>query len=716
MFLKRIRDLYAKFTSKEMPQEGRIFIIAMSLGFIGSLGGWIVTFATATSLLSLLATALLPVSILLMMIIIVRTRNYRAGGYLTSIVFCDIGFPFVFFSSGGIYSGMLAYLLLGTVVISVLLNGKDFAIMLSVYLVINVACFFMQMTGFVAVKPIETEFGLYFDIAASFVIASLLIGLVIKFQRREYLNAQKAAEVASRTKTEFLSNMSHEIRTPMNAIIGMTSIGKSAPAIERKDYAFEKIEAASAHLLGVINDILDMSKIEAGKLELSPADFDFEKMLQKVVNVINFRVDQKYQKLMVHIDKKIPRVLTGDEQRLAQVITNLLSNAVKFTPDQGTIQVDTELLKEEDSVCTVQIKVTDTGIGISKEQQARLFTPFQQAEGSTSRKFGGTGLGLAISKRIVELMGGRIWIESELGRGSTFAFTIQAGCGASQKPSLLKPGIDWTNIRVLAVDDAADIREHFAEIARGLGITCDTASGSEEACGLISRNGSYDIYFIDWKMPGMDGIGLSRWIKERGGGNSVVIMISAMEWSAIEEDAKKTGISKFLSKPLFPSIIADCINECLGIAPVWDRQETEMDDFSGYRILLAEDVEINREILMALLEPSNLAIDCAENGVEAVKLFSENPDRYAMIFMDVQMPEMDGYEATRRIRAFEEDRRKKTAPEFSKKIPIIAMTANVFREDIERCLGAGMDGHLGKPLNLNDVLTKLREYLKSGAE
>jgi signal transduction histidine kinase/DNA-binding response OmpR family regulator len=689
----------------ETPQEGRIFNIALSLGFLGSVGGWLITFGTATSPMSLLATALLPFSILLMLFIINKTRNYRAGGFLTSIVFCDIGFPFVFFSSGGIYSGMLAYLLLGAIVISVLLNGKDFVIMLVIYLAINVMCFFAQMTGIVIVKPIETEFMLYVDIAVSFVIACVMMVLVLKYQKLEYEKARQAAEDASRTKSDFLSNMSHEIRTPMNAIIGMTAIGKSAAAVAQKDYAFEKIETASSHLLGVINDILDMSKIEAGKLELSFSDFDFEKLLQRVTNVISFRVDEKNQKLTVHIDKKIPRILTGDDQRLAQVITNLLSNAVKFTPEEGIIRVDTQLLDEKDGLCTVQIKVTDTGIGISGEQQARLFTSFQQAENSTSRKFGGTGLGLAISKRIIEMMGGRIWIESEAGRGSTFGFIIQARRGISQGYSPLIPGADWTNIRVLAVDDAQDIREYFADIARGFGIMCDTAPGGEEACNLIDRNGPYDIYFIDWRMPGIDGIELSRRIRDRGGNKSVVIMISSTEWSVIEKDAKNAGINKFLPKPLFPSIIADCINECLGTAPAdKSAKKTKMDDFSGHRVLLAEDVEINQEIVLIMLEPSNLVIDCARNGTEALKLFSENPDGYEMIFMDVQMPEMDGYEATRRIRAFEKNR--------EKKIPIIAMTANVFREDIEKCLDAGMNGHLGKPLVLDSVLDTLREYLK----
>jgi signal transduction histidine kinase/DNA-binding response OmpR family regulator len=714
MLLKKLRDFfYRNFISRETAQEGRIFNFALSLGFAGSLGGWLITFGTATSLISILATALLPVSILLMQYIVNKTRNYRAGGLLTVIVFCDIGFPFVFFSSGGIHSGMLAYLLLGGIVISVLLKGKDFAVMLAVYLVINVASFFAQMIGLVEVRPIETEFMLYLDIAVSFVIACLLMVLVLKYQNHEYEKARKTAEDASRTKSNFLSNMSHEMRTPMNAIIGMTAIGKSAATIEQKDYAFEKIETASRHLLGVINDILDMSKIEAGKLELSLSDFDFEKMLQRVVNVINFRVDEKRQVLAVYIDEKIPRMLCGDDQRLAQVITNLLSNAVKFTPENGSVRVDTRLLEEKDGVYTIQIEITDTGIGISEEQQARLFSSFQQAESSTSRKFGGTGLGLAISKRIVEMMGGRIWIKSEPGHGSTFGFTVQAGRGASQKRAPLIPGADRAKLRVLAVDDALDVRAYFADIARGLGISCDTAAGGGEAWALIDRNGPYDIYFIDWKMPGMDGIELSRRIKGRGGNEPVIIMISSVEWSAIEKDAREAGISRFLPKPLFPSVIEDCVNECLGAAPVQDAGESETDDFSGHRVLLAEDVEINREIMLSLLEPSGLVIDCAENGAEALKLFAENYGSYDMVFMDVQMPEMDGYEATRRIRAFEEGRGKELAArKYPQGVPIIAMTANVFREDIEKCLEAGMNGHLGKPLDMDDVLGSLREYLK----
>lgn len=521
--------------------------------------------------------------------------------------------------------------------------------------------------------------------------------------------AKIEAEAASRAKSDFLSNMSHEMRTPMNAIIGMTSIAKSSSELERKDYCLGKIEDASTHLLGVINDILDMSKIEANKFTISFEEFNFEKMLQKVVNVINFRVDEKHQDFTVHIDRNIPSTLIGDDQRLAQVITNLLSNAVKFTPENGSIHLNTYFLREENDICTVQIEVIDSGIGISPEQQSRLFTSFEQAESSTSRRFGGTGLGLAISKRIVEMMDGRIWIESELGKGSTFAFTIQAKRGSGDSKSLLGSDVNWKNIRILVIDDSDEIREYFAEMMQQFGVGCDLAGSGEEACELIYANGPYDLYFVDWKMPGMDGIEVSRLIKKIESDNSVIIMISSTEWSVIEDEAKSAGIEKFLLKPLFPSAVVDCISECIGsggkVSAADGSFDRETENFEGYCILLAEDVEINREIVLALLEPTSLSIDCAENGAEALRIYSGDPDRYDMIFMDVQMPEMDGYEATRRIRSLDIPK--------AKTVPIIAMTANVFREDIEKCLDAGMDGHVGKPLDFHEVLGDLRKYLKN---
>jgi signal transduction histidine kinase/DNA-binding response OmpR family regulator len=541
-------------------------------------------------------------------------------------------------------------------------------------------------------------------------VSSVIAGAVERdLREKERDAARQQAERASRAKSEFLANMSHEMRTPMNAIIGMTSIAKSSRDLEKKEYCLNKIENASTHLLGVINDILDMSKIEANKFELSPAEFSFEKMLQKVVNVINFKVDEKHQNFSLHLDQQIPRMLYGDDQRLAQVITNLLSNAVKFTPEGGTIRLEAALERKNGLLCTLKIAVIDSGIGISPEQQGRLFGSFEQAETGTSRKFGGTGLGLAISKRIVEMMNGEIHIESELGKGAAFIFTAQLEEAVGALEEVAAP-VDWGSVRVLAVDDDPDIREYFGSIAERLGFSCDTAANGLEALSMLEKNGAYDFYFVDWKMPGLDGIELSRRIKESGGARSIVIMISAVDWNVVEDDAKQAGVDSFLSKPLFPSGIADCISRALGAeaqaasaSPQAEPAETA-GTYEGKKILLAEDVDINREIVMTLLEPAALAIDCAENGVEAVRLFTESPGSYDMIFMDVQMPEMDGYEATRRIRAFETEQGRKP-------VPIIAMTANVFKEDIEQCLEAGMNGHVGKPLDLNDVMDKLAQYL-----
>ena len=546
----------------------------------------------------------------------------------------------------------------------------------------------------------------------------------IHIQNNELLELKVKAEAASRAKSEFLANMSHEIRTPMNAIIGMTSIAKHADNLERKEYALEKIESASIHLLGVINDILDMSKIEANKLELSLVVFNFEEMLQKVVNFINFRVAEKHQNFTVFIDKNIPPFLRCDDQRLSQVITNLLSNAVKFTPEHGAISLKTFLVREENDICEIQFEVIDTGVGISEDQKAHLFTSFEQAESSTTRKFGGTGLGLAISKRIVEMMEGKIWIDSVPNKGSVFHFTIRAPKSDEDSKTTLRINrIDLDNIRILVVDDELDVLEYFGDITKRYGIPCDVAASGGEAMSLIENGASYDLYFIDWKMPGMDGIELTRRIRKIDSGKSFIIMISSVEWSKIEFEATLAGVDKFLPKPLFPSTIINYINQfykadLLNVAK--NKKPEETDHFENFQILLAEDVEINREIVLALLEATQLKIDCAENGLKAVQMFSDDPLRYDMIFMDIQMPEMDGYEATGKIRALEQEWEKNPPPVFEagdahrdphQRIPIVAMTANVFREDIERCLEAGMDSHVGKPLDFDEVLKALRKYL-----
>jgi len=539
------------------------------------------------------------------------------------------------------------------------------------------------------------------------IMATALIIVLIRIDK-----AKERANEESKQKSAFLANMSHEIRTPMNAIIGMTYIGKTADGIPRKDYCLDKIENASQHLLGVINDVLDMSKIEANMFELSQIEFNFEKMLQRVINIINSRAEEKNQIISVHVDNSIPRTLIGDDQRLAQVITNLLSNAVKFTPEGGSIILTTRFINEENGVCKIGIKVEDTGIGISEEQQKLLFRKFQQADSRISRKFGGTGLGLAISKNIVEMMGGKMKVESEFGKGSAFSFYFNAIRGA-KKPGLSEPGVNWNNISVMAVDDDKNVLEYFNEVMHGFGTSCDTASSGKEALSHIDDDNRHNIYFIDWNMPGMDGIELAKELKSKNPDDTIIIMISSAEWSAVADEAKKAGIDKFLSKPLFPSAIEDAIANAIGTRQPEETKTAENSGiFKGYKILLAEDMEINQEIIDTLIEPTLLKMDCVMNGIEAVSKFEKSPDDYDLILMDVQMPDMDGYEATSKIRAFEADR---IAAGLKMKIPngipIVAMTANVFREDIDKCLEVGMNDHVGKPIDVHEFFNVLKKYL-----
>jgi PAS domain S-box-containing protein len=529
--------------------------------------------------------------------------------------------------------------------------------------------------------------------------------------------ALKQATAANRAKSDFLASMSHEIRTPINAITGMTAIGKNTQDIERKDYALSKIGDASSHLLGVINDILDMSKIEADKLELSPIEFNFDRMIQKVVTVINFRVEEKRQRFTVSVDSKVPHFIIGDDQRLTQVIMNLLSNAVKFTPEEGEIRLVITLESESGEIYKLRIEVADNGIGMSAEQQEKIFQAFIQADSGISREFGGTGLGLAISKRIVELMGGDIWVESEPGKGTHFIFTAELQRGTKSPLSLLASGVTWENVRILVVDDALETREQFKDLFDSLNIKYDMAADGFEAYKKIEEHGRYDIYFIDWLMSGMDGIELTKRIKAHSdNGVSMAIMITSADWESIKDNAHKAGVNKHLIKPLSSSMIIDCVNDCLASGrpngrpagqPVGQREGAAVVKsgmFEGKKLLIAEDIEINREILLSLLDDTGLIIDCAENGKEALDMIEAAPARYDIVFMDVQMPQMDGLEAARRIRSLPALR--------GVTLPIIAMTANVFKDDIESCLAAGMDDHFGKPIDIEVMFEKLCKYLK----
>jgi CheY-like chemotaxis protein len=318
------------------------------------------------------------------------------------------------------------------------------------------------------------------------------------------------------------------------------------------------------------------------------------------------------------------------------------------------------------------------------------------------------------------MMGGRIWVESEPGKGSVFSFTVEL----EKAPEAEKRAVAYGRLAlsILMVDDDPDVREYFGDVAQRFGLSYDTAGSGKEAQEMIERHGHYSLCFIDWKMPGMNGIELSRWILDRrgnsiaaGDADPVVILMSSTEWSLIEEEARGAGVTRFLAKPFFPSSFVDCVNNALGVENIFEQKENPGEDiagcFAGRSVLLAEDVAINQEIVLALLEPTELRIDCAFNGEEAFRMYREAPDRYDMIFMDLQMPEMDGFEATRNIRAFEAERRQQS--EEASPVPIVAMTANVFREDIEKCLACGMNDHVGKPIDIGEVMQKLRQYVRA---
>ncbi|MDR0601111.1 MAG: response regulator [Treponema sp.] len=571
------------------------------------------------------------------------------------------------------------------------------------------------------------------DIQLLKLVANAVTGLVIRSDAEEQLRAAKEmAEQSNLAKSNFLSRMSHEMRTPMNAIIGMTTIARTSGNREKMEYCLSKINDASIHLLGVINDILDMSKIESGKFELTDSEFDFEKMLKKVTDMMEFRIDEKKQNFIVKVDPCVPGRIIADEQRLAQVLTNLLSNAAKFTPEGGTITLAIERRPdpqtdaagggkngeesggargvERGALCILGFHIIDSGIGITKEQTGKLFTLFEQADGTIARKFGGTGLGLAISKNIVELMGGSIHIESEPGKGSDFSFEVTVGQGKAEEA--VKE--NWGNLRILVVDDSWEVLEYFKAYAAEMHIDCALAASGAEALRIIEQQEiPFTIAFIDWRMPEMNGIEVTRLIKKNIGPNIIVIMISASEWDAMEKDAKEAGVDGYVPKPLFPSALTDCINNCIRNHPsVAGRRGARKNIFAGKRLLLAEDVEINREIVNSLLEESGAGIDYAENGTEAVEKFRKDPRGYGIIFMDIHMPEMDGYEATRRIRALERELNAASGAQApGLQTPIVAMTANVFKEDIERCLAAGMNAHLGKPIDVDELYRQLRKYL-----
>ncbi|SBW06411.1 putative Histidine kinase [uncultured delta proteobacterium] len=528
------------------------------------------------------------------------------------------------------------------------------------------------------------------------------------------IEAREQAIASAKAKSEFLSRMSHEIRTPMNAIIGMGAIAKRTDDLEKIGDCLRKIDASSRQLLGIINDVLDMSKIEADKFTITNAAFDFEKMLQNIFSVMQIRFFEKKQEFKYDIETIFTKKMIGDELRLSQVLLNLLSNAVKFTPEGGAVTLRVREKNRAAAGSTLHIEVADNGIGIPEEYQDKLFQSFEQADGGITRQFGGTGLGLAISKKIVTLMGGDIQVKSTQGVGSSFVFEVPVGWGEPLRDDA--PPMERKKVlHALVVDDDADVLDYLAGLLRELSIRTDTTADPVRAIALAVQNESagtpYDVILADWNMPVMDGVETALELRRISSDNLFIIMTSLADWGEIEHEAGMAGVTCFLQKPVLPSALQDILARHGGHAgrpPSPLAEEPPRRDWAGKSILLAEDIEINREIVLCILEDTGVRIDMALDGVEAVDLFRRNPGLYDVILMDMQMPNLDGIAATRQIRALD-------IPG-SADVPIVAMTANAFKEDEEKCLAAGMTGYLAKPIDVEKLFAALAAILDAPAE
>lgn len=517
--------------------------------------------------------------------------------------------------------------------------------------------------------------------------------------------ATNEAQAASKAKSEFLANMSHEIRTPMNAIVGLTHLGLTTEEPERlRDY-LGKIDRAARSLLQIINDILDFSKIEAGKLQLESMPFDLFAVLDNLSDMVNLPAARKGLELLFAVEPGLPSQLVGDSLRLGQVLLNLVGNAIKFT-EAGQIVVQVKAAKKGRDFVRLRFDVTDTGVGLTREQLTKLFESFSQADTSTTRRYGGTGLGLAISQRLVDLMDGEITVESEAGRGSTFSFSARFGL-APTTAARAAPPKSLHGMRVLVVDDNAIAVSTLRTYLESFDFDVTSAGDGYEAINAVRAAGSkgFRLVLMDWQMPGMNGIDAARRIREMARPEpTVIIMVTAFGREEVERQALTAGFDGFLIKPVNPSVLIDTIVGAFGAAaaiPATGSQAgAEPALLKGRRVLLVEDNEINQEVARELLQRAGVKVDLAVTGREAVARVAEADDDYDAVLMDVQMPGMDGLEATRRIRALDSPRAT---------VPIIAMTANAMAEDRQRCLDAGMNDHVGKPVDvklLTDVLLR----------
>ena len=522
-------------------------------------------------------------------------------------------------------------------------------------------------------------------------------------------DALEAAEEASKAKTVFLSNMSHEIRTPMNAIIGLDSLALQDDELSEKtrDY-LNKIGTSAHHLLGLINDILDMSRIESGRLSLKNEEFSFSKLLEEVNTLFSGQCEEKGLHYNCRINGHLDGYYIGDNIKLKQVLINILSNAVKFTPEGGSVDLIAEKTGGFDGKSTLRFIIRDTGVGMSKDYIPKLFDTFSQEDETAANKYGSSGLGMAITKSIVEMMNGNIEVDSEKGIGTTFTVTVTLMDSDKHEAE----GDDSIDVKpedmtVLIVDDDAIACDHAKLILEKEGIAAETALSGEKAVEMVklrhARREPYNLIIVDWRMPEMDGVETTRRIRQVSGDESAIIILTAYNWDDVQDDAVNAGVDSFIAKPLFSGTILDEYKTALKKKNEKGHREHRAD-LKGRRILLAEDVEINAEIMMNVLGMKEMECEHALNGRIAVDMFRESPEGYYdAILMDMRMPEMDGEEACQTIRSMER-------PD-ARTIPIIALTANAFDEDVQRSLQAGMNAHLSKPVQPETLFETLEKML-----